>query len=38
MDEFDNLEKNDIYDKLNPAERDWAESVERDRIMGITRP
>ena len=38
MDKFDELEKEDIFDKLNPAERDWAESVERDRIMGITRP
>ena len=38
MDKFDELEKGDIFDKLNPAERDWAESVERDRAMGIAKP
>ena len=38
MDKFDELEKNDIYDKLNPAERDYAESIEKDRAMGITQP
>ena len=38
MDKFDDLEKEDIFDKLNPAERDWAENVERDRIVGIVKP
>ena len=35
MDKFDELEKEDIFDKLPPAERDWAEKIERDRAMGI---
>ena len=38
MDKFQDLEREDIYDKLNPAEREWAEQVEKDRVMGITRP